>query len=398
MYFDVGELFWKLCQVGQPEDLWQVVDELAINHPICGDGRSPAEMFSRASSVVLYGAGKFSEDVIKSWGSQGLNPDYCVDSDERKWGGQVSNVLVRDPQALFEDTTPPLVVIAAMSTAEIENRLELWDIPYLYAERDGSVSYVSGHFLNQHRLEFDRVYRALADDESRRVMLAVVKARMFQRYSFPMRGNYFSAEVASYPQYFLEDIFCFSGQELLVDCGAFDGDTLISFAVLMQRLKSPGWSAVAFEADRKNFIHTLSNLARYRVECANVVNAAVGADDFVASSLSYFNCQNDAERYDVQVVSLDKALLGTRPTFIKMDIEGHEIDALSGARKTISAFHPKLAICSYHTSAQLLEVPLFILDNFPDYQLYMRHHSAGTLWETVCYAVAKKDALAAKSH
>jgi FkbM family methyltransferase len=218
-------------------------------------------------------------------------------------------------------------------------------------------------------------------------MMGITEARMFQCYNFPMRGNYFSYEVASFPQYFCEDIFSFTEQELFVDCGAFDGDTLIAFAAMMWRIGRASWSAVAFEADKKNADLIERNLKCYGINCAKIICAAVGRDDTIASATSYFNCRQDGGYGNVQAVSLDKALRGVSPTFIKMDIEGYEQDALFGAKKLISAHRPKLAICSYHTSSQLLEVPLFILDNFPDYRLYMRHHSAGTLWETVCYAV-----------
>lgn len=387
---DRDELFWRLCRVDSPTALWEVLDRLEVAHPLYREGYGAEEALKGAAQVVLYGAGKFAEAVIDSWAKQGISPDYCVDSDERKRGGSVRDIPVRDPQVLLQGT-PPLVVIAAMATSQIEEKLQEWNIPRLYAERDGSVGYFPGHWLGRHRAEFERVYRALSDGESRRVMLEVAKARMFQRYSFPMRGNYFSSEVASYPQYFREDIFSFSMQEFFVDCGAFDGDTLIAFSALMHRRRTPRWNAIAFETDRLNADRTRASLTRYGIGEVEVVCAAVGVRDAVASPSDYFNCRQGEECGEVRVVSLDKALAGTSPTFIKMDIEGHETDALAGGVGIIQACRPKLAICSYHTTSQLLEVPLFILDNFPDYRLYMRHHSAGTLWETVCYAAAEKD-------
>ena len=386
-YTNLGKMFRCLCLADCPVSLWEIIDGLATQHPLGCNGVGPEEILINANSIVLYGAGKFSEAVIDSWNRKDIRPDYCVDSDTRKWGARVNNILVCDPQVLFKCENTPLVVIAAMTTNEIEKVLEERNIPHLYAERDGSVGYFSGHWLSQHRLEFERVYSLLADDESRRVMMGVAKARMFQYYNFPMRGNYFSSEVASSPQYFLEDIFSFSKQEFFVDCGAFDGDTLIAFAALMWRMGIESWSAVAFEADKRNADLVEHNLKRYGINCAKVICAAVGKDDTIASSTSYFNCRQDDGYGEVQTVSLDKALCGVSPTFIKMDIEGYELDALLGAKKLILMHHPKLAICSYHTSSQLLEIPLFILDNFPDYRLYMRHHSAGTLWETACYAV-----------
>ena len=50
----------------------------------------------------------------------------------------------------------------------------------------------------------------------------------------------------------------------------------------------------------------------------------------------------------LEVDAIDNVLAGGRATFIKMDIEGAELDALKGAEKTIRAWRPLLAICAYH--------------------------------------------------
>ncbi len=386
IYFDIGECFRHLQHADRPADLWKIVDDLLIKHPYSNKGLSLKEITMNANPVVLYGAGKFAESVINCWQKDGIKPNYCVDSDSRKWGTSIKDIPVLEPQVLFQEENSPLIVIAAMATHEVEKELDARGISYLYAERDGSIGHLSGHWLNRHRVDFERVYVALADDESRRVLMEVAKARMFQWCHFSMRGNFFSADIASYPQYFCEEILSFSDGEVFVDCGAFDGDTLIAFAALMERLRKQSWSAIAFEVDRENFSQIETNLKRYGIDCVKVINAGVGKENAIAPSTSYFNCRQNSAAYEVQTVSLDKALLGITPTFIKMDIEGYELDALAGAKETIFKHHPKLAICSYHTTSQLLEVPLFILDNFPDYRLHMRHHSAGTLWETVCYA------------
>ena len=61
-------------------------------------------------------------------------------------------------------------------------------------------------------------------------------------------------------------------------------------------------------------------------------------------------------------------------TFIKFDIEGAELDALRGAYNTIKRNKPKLAICIYHLPNDIWEIILFINNNFPFYDLYVRSH------------------------
>ncbi|MGC8650941.1 MAG: FkbM family methyltransferase, partial [Hydrogenobaculum sp.] len=57
--------------------------------------------------------------------------------------------------------------------------------------------------------------------------------------------------------------------------------------------------------------------------------------------------------------------------FIKMDIEGAELDALKGAVNTIKTFKPKLVICVYHKPEHLYEIPQFIKSIIPEYKIWL---------------------------
>jgi len=94
----------------------------------------------------------------------------------------------------------------------------------------------------------------------------------------------------------------------------------------------------------------------------------------------------DANSTLIKAVRLDSVLRGDAATFIKMDIEGAELNALKGAEQTILKHRPKLAICVYHKPEDIIEIPAYILSLHNDYKLYLRHYS---FWhgETVLYAV-----------
>ena len=88
----------------------------------------------------------------------------------------------------------------------------------------------------------------------------------------------------------------------------------------------------------------------------------------------------------VACVPLDGDLAGLRPTYIKMDIEGFEMNALLGARETIRANRPILAVCVYHKPEDLREVPLLINSLSDAYRYFLRSHDEEG-WELVVYAV-----------
>ena len=72
--------------------------------------------------------------------------------------------------------------------------------------------------------------------------------------------------------------------------------------------------------------------------------------------------------------------------FIKMDIEGAELEALKGAEGSIRRHRPKLAISLYHRPEDFTDIPRYIDSLGLDYSFYLDHH---TLYqnETVLFAV-----------
>ena len=74
-------------------------------------------------------------------------------------------------------------------------------------------------------------------------------------------------------------------------------------------------------------------------------------------------------------------------TFIQMDIEGAELEALKGAKKIISHNHPVLAICIYHKPDDFYQIPLYIHSLYQNYHFFIRHHCKNRGSETVCYAI-----------
>lgn len=94
---------------------------------------------------------------------------------------------------------------------------------------------------------------------------------------------------------------------------------------------------------------------------------------------------NAADLQTIKVDSIDNVCAGDKVTFIKMDIEGSEQEALRGAVNVIRRDKPRLAICVYHKFEDLYEIPFWIKQTVPEYKIYMRHHS-DEVAETVVYA------------
>lgn len=187
-----------------------------------------------------------------------------------------------------------------------------------------------------------------------------------------------------YPQYFDKGFLFPSEHEVFIDGGALDGGDSLNFI----HWCGGKYDAIyAFEPDRKNL--------------GKLYEAAEGKSNFVICPMGLWNKEkilrfssgnagncavSDVGDTMIQVSSIDKILNGKPATYIKMDIEGSELEALKGAENTIRTYKPRLAICVYHKPEDIVKIPAYILRLNPDYKLYLRHYSYLDT-ETVLYAV-----------
>lgn len=91
------------------------------------------------------------------------------------------------------------------------------------------------------------------------------------------------------------------------------------------------------------------------------------------------------EEVGIQVTTLDRIVGDTKVGFIKMDIEGAELDALHGAAKTILRDKPMLAVCVYHKCGDVLAIMDYLHELVPQYRFWLRQYGAYGA-ETILYA------------
>lgn len=384
-----SNLLLRLSSIQTLSELWPIIDEESTRRLKQLAAGSAEEALAEASDIVLYGAGDFCRSVLEAWQGRDLPVRFLVDGNPQKWGTTWQRYLVKSPEALSDTTRDTLCVVAAMDTAEIEALLQHRRIRYVCAERDGTVGTTPAHLLQRLRSTCDLIYETLADDQSRFVFLSILIARVFQLFRFPMRGNVFTDRCTSNPQYFPYDVMSIGNAEAYVDCGVFDGDSLTSFAMEATRLKLRRWRALGIEADPHNTSIARQRLAQQNLGAIEIINAAIGSGQEPVSSLNLHNCRGDRLDSEGYTVALDSLIADFQPTYIKFDIEGAEASALRGSTRTITTYRPKLAVCSYHSTKDLVEIPTYLAQITSEYRLHMRHHRAGSLWETVCYAIPK---------
>lgn len=228
-------------------------------------------------------------------------------------------------------------------------------------------------FFQSHKRQINRVIRYLEDDES--------KECLRQCIAYRCTHNMKQAPKNTKGRYFVKGIIKMDKGEVFVDGGAFVGDTVRELVKRRAACKR----IISFEPDKYNF----AMLSRLKYDNVVKINKGLWNENGTLRFSNGGGCgskvTNDADTY-VEVVKLDDMPQCKDVSFIKLDIEGAELNALKGAEHLIKKNHPKLAVCIYHKDADMLNIIDYIHGIEPRYHLYVRHHS-GFTGETVMYAV-----------
>jgi FkbM family methyltransferase len=187
-------------------------------------------------------------------------------------------------------------------------------------------------------------------------------------------------------QYFGMPFLKHYDNEIFVDVGAGYGETISGFI----RYCGDNYKKIyAFEPDPYNFERTQNHVYKNNIENVSLLNKGAWSEE---ATLPFNNTGwasakiTDDGAIKIPVTTIDKVVCGERVTFIKMDTEGAEHEALKGAAHTIQKHKPKLAISVYHKPEDILQIPACIYQLNPDYKFYLRQHTASLL-EIVLYAV-----------
>jgi FkbM family methyltransferase len=119
--------------------------------------------------------------------------------------------------------------------------------------------------------------------------------------------------------------------DIVVDCGANIGFTGIFFA----KCVGESGKVIGFEALPSNAQNAEKNIRLNKINNYELRNEAVGSHNGAVEFINYPNGAvgkiNGQKTIMVPVVKLDDIFTVEKPTFLKIDVEGYEIEVLKGA-------------------------------------------------------------------
>lgn len=332
------------------------------------------EIKASGSNVVLYGAGCWARQQYRMLLELGVEVNAVgIDAAYYKPGMKFFDKEIHPIEELVKKIPSPALWVGfnldKKSYGSLQKKLSTrFGVEKIYAcdcakyENFAMQNYKYNDIV-VHAEEFQWLYDRLDEGKSKETFLSYLNQRV--------SGDYSCAEELYDPNhYFAEDIIRLEN-EVFVDCGAFTGDTVQELTT-----KSKPQKVFAFEPDEKNFQALMKNFAKdSRIVC--IKKGAFSKK----TTLSFAGGNADASKImdkgtiQIEVDSIDNVLDGEKATFIKMDIEGAELEALKGAQNTIRNYHPKLAISAYHKFEDLFTLPQYIYSLDNSYKFYLRRHS-----------------------
>lgn len=167
-----------------------------------------------------------------------------------------------------------------------------------------------------------------------------------------------------------------------IDAGGFDGETSKLFSKLYPNYKH----IFIYEPTTESFEKIIKNLKG--VEGITAIKKGLWNKTetlIFNDTLGSANKISSLGNTSINVTTIDETV-DKHIDYIKMDIEGAELNALIGAKSFILKYKPNLAICVYHNQKDFIEIPKLVLSFNNKYKVYLRHYTQG-VFETVMYFV-----------
>ena len=351
--------------------------------------------------IVLYGMGDGAEKIKSALDKYEIPVAAVMASDNFVRGQNFLGYQVKKLSEIEDEYQNDFVILVCFGSRipeVMEHICEMSEMHELYAPcvpvaGDGLFNL---EYAKEHSNELKKVYELLADKQSKKVFENVI------RYKLSGKLHYLSdAETPSDEKF---DLLNIGIDETYVDLGAYDGDTMIEF---LNETSMQFKKLYAMEPDKKNYRKLKRSLYMIGSALMEAYNCGAWDEDttltfdlrsnrssrIISENISETPPENNSRRFnpsrysEVKMMKTDTMLQGVHATYIKIDTEGCERQALLGAKNTLSAWKPKLNVALYHRNEDMFALPLLVLELNRKYKLYMRHHPYFPDWDTNLYCV-----------
>lgn len=250
------------------------------------------------------------------------------------------------------------------------------------AEPDDVESITEEYYL-ENRDSFQEVRDNLADDFSKESFDAFLDVKMHKKVEpilpYVVRPQYF----------FYPAPWGGCQDDVLFNAGAYTGGTLLDF---VKAWNGQYGGIITCEPDPDNYEKLLQTIREHALKNVTAYQVGLYSEKttlrFSASGSEGTKITTNGE-VELPVDSIDNLVGESHVSIINMDIEGAELDALKGGKRTITRCRPILMISAYHKKDDLFQLYRFLDDAFNGYRYYFRCHRPLAI-DGVLYAVPEE--------
>jgi FkbM family methyltransferase len=250
------------------------------------------------------------------------------------------------------------------------------------AKRIGSSDFVGALFfksvqINRRRRRYDQFRKKQVEMHATKDGWCKVSITGIGTLFYPLPFNDADADAAlreifrviidrSSDHYYEKQGTAVESEDIVADCGAAEGSFALAVHNKCKKVYAIDPNRTFGDCMRKTF-----------AEIPNVEIVQVGlSDEKKTAHLQDHGCGSQVSDgqadYDIELTTIDDLFYekGERLDYIKADLEGHEIKMLSGAKKTIREYGPRISITTYHVPSHSDQIASLLLEIDPDYKVY----------------------------
>ncbi len=342
------------------------------------EGKSSWEKIKESGKpALIYGMGNGADKVIDELNRLGITVAGITASDDFVRGQKFRGFTVKRLSEFDGD----FIIAVAFASCLPEVMNHIYSLTEKYRVLVPCVpvfgdEIFNREFIEKHKTEIKAAYN-LFEEDSKKIFAGCVDF-MFGGELEVLRS------ITSEKNEAYEKILKLGDDESFLDLGAYRGDTVEEF---LHYCGGEYSDIVALEPDRRTFKKLeayLENVAK-----STAYRKAVYSENktLVFSSKAGRQSSISEKGEEIEAVCVDSLYHDRKVSYIKMDVEGVEKEAIEGAKATLENQKPKLNIALYHRSEDLFLIPLRIAEINSEYKFHLRRHPYIPCWDMNLYCI-----------